>query len=671
MPSVTSPLSRIAWTALLLASGVAAGQAGPPNHGIVPRCAGPSCPTSEEAPSARATMRHLSEHSAIDPHNIQAGNIGDRVDLSSRWLFHAGSDPAFATPGFDDSHWMVVDGSKRLSSYGMGSVNEIWYRAHVHFAPGGRNLALYVSDLDGSYRIYVNGKEIGGLGRMADRGEIILPGPLVFPLDDQDVASGDVVVAVHAFVGMIARHSAVTYAINRYTSIYLGPQAALLRDTEAVFAQGKVEEAAVLALWGVVLALSIGLALLVRRDPAYIALAAQAACVLLQQFAIYAIDSHYVSRLHPLFWARDSAFVFGQIAELELAVILVGLLRRRWTLCVECALIVQGVAFYIAATGVIAFVPYRLLEVAAEFAFSGTVIYLLFLGLRRGKQDIRILALPVFLYELFNIYKMARVLVYEVHIARPLEKLFPPVPPFHVFNWTTDLGHILSYGLVFAFLIVVIARTLRIVSERATVASEIAAAQTMQQLLLARSSEPTPGFLVESVYHPASEVGGDFFLVSPGPDGSLTAIVGDVSGKGLVAAMRVSMILGVLRREDSREPAAILRGLNEALLTEGEVGFTTACCVRLERSGRFSVANAGHISPYLGGREMESSPALPLGLAADQIYDVIGGNLCSGERLVLMSDGVVEARAAGGELYGFERLAALTLMPAQQIADTA
>ena len=49
-------------------------------------------------------------------------------------------------------------------------------------------------------------------------------------------------------------------------------------------------------------------------------------------------------------------------------------------------------------------------------------------------------------------------------------------------------------------------------------------------------------------------MGGDFFLVSPGPDGSLTAIVGDVSGKGLVAAMRVSMILGVLRREEHREP---------------------------------------------------------------------------------------------------------------------
>ena len=69
--------------------------------------------------------------------------------------------------------------------------------------------------------------------------------------------------------------------------------------------------------------------------------------------------------------------------------------------------------------------------------------------------------------------------------------------------------------------------------ERAAFAAELQAASTVQQLLLQSASSPTPGFQVESVYLPASEVGGDFFFVSPAPDGSLTAIVGDVSGKGL------------------------------------------------------------------------------------------------------------------------------------------
>ena len=87
--------------------------------------------------------------------------------------------------------------------------------------------------------------------------------------------------------------------------------------------------------------------------------------------------------------------------------------------------------------------------------------------------------------------------------------------------------------------------------ERAAFAAELQAASNVQQLLLQSASRATPGFQVESVYLPASEVGGDFFLVSPAADGALTAIVGDVSGKGLTAAMRVALILGALRREVS------------------------------------------------------------------------------------------------------------------------
>jgi hypothetical protein len=206
---------------------------------------------------------------------------------------------------------------------------------------------------------------------------------------------------------------------------------------------------------------------------------------------------------------------------------------------------------------------------------------------------------------------------------------------------------------------------------RAAFAAELHAASTVQQLLLQSASRPTPGFQVESVYLPASEVGGDFFFVSSAPDGSLVAIVGDVSGKGLTAAMRVAMILGALRRETSHDPGEILFGLNNALIAQGQLGFTTACCIRISLSGEYTVSNAGHIAPYLAGRELETASALPLGLVHDQIYDVTRGHLTSGERLVLLSDGVPEARSNSGELYGFERLASLSLLAAQDIADAA
>jgi hypothetical protein len=207
--------------------------------------------------------------------------------------------------------------------------------------------------------------------------------------------------------------------------------------------------------------------------------------------------------------------------------------------------------------------------------------------------------------------------------------------------------------------------------ERAAYAAELQAASTVQQLLLQSASRSTPGFHVDSVYLPASEVGGDFFFVSPAPDGSITAIVGDVSGKGLTAAMRVAMILGALRRETSHDPGAILAGLNNVLIAQGQLGFTTACCIRVARSGEFTLANAGHIAPYLSGRELDTPPALPLGLVPDQNYESVHGLLTPSEALVLLSDGVPEARTHTGELYGFSRLPALTLLPAHDIADAA
>ncbi len=207
--------------------------------------------------------------------------------------------------------------------------------------------------------------------------------------------------------------------------------------------------------------------------------------------------------------------------------------------------------------------------------------------------------------------------------------------------------------------------------ERAAYAAELQAASSVQQMLLQSASSPTPGFCIDSVYVPASEVGGDFFFVSPAPDGSLTAIIGDVSGKGLTAAMRVAMILGALRRETVHDPGKILEGLNNVLIAQGQLGFTTACCIRIALSGEFVLANAGHIAPYLSGIELNTPPALPLGLVPDQTYELVHGHLKAADRLVLLSDGVPEARSKAGDLYGFDLLPQLTLRPAQEIADTA
>ena len=289
----------------------------------------------------------------------------------------------------------------------------------------------------------------------------------------------------------------------------------------------------------------------------------------------------------------------------------------------------------------------------------------LWIAIRQRNRDAFLLFFPLLLNSAYAMYFTLRALL--IHFHGPVLDI--PM------NWIPGLyfqpDEVTTFLYTVTLLVFVVLRTVSIAEARARIAGELEAARAMQRLLLSGSSELTPGFEVETVYLPAGEVGGDFFLVSPGPDGTLTAIVGDVSGKGLAAAMRVSMILGVLRREDSRDPGTILARLNEALLAQSDAGFTTACCVRLDHDGYYTVANAGHISPYVGGSEIETLPAFPLGLAGAQAYGSVEGRLKAGERLVLISDGIVEARSPKGELFGFERVAVLSAKRAQEIADTA
>jgi sigma-B regulation protein RsbU (phosphoserine phosphatase) len=110
-----------------------------------------------------------------------------------------------------------------------------------------------------------------------------------------------------------------------------------------------------------------------------------------------------------------------------------------------------------------------------------------------------------------------------------------------------------KFLFLIAMLAILVNRFTRTRSQAERYATEFEAARNVQSLLI----PATPGFLVESVYLPASEVGGDFFQILPGEDGSLLVVVGDVSGKGLKAAMTVSTIVGALRDQRMRQPAEI------------------------------------------------------------------------------------------------------------------
>jgi uncharacterized membrane protein len=243
----------------------------------------------------------------------------------------------------------------------------------------------------------------------------------------------------------------------------------------------------------------------------------------------------------------------------------------------------------------------------------------------------------------------------------PLTMMAGPIP-IH-FSTVADF-----IGLL-AIVVIIFFRFLRIQRDRERASSELAAARSVQELLIPQEKISTPGFEVDSVYNPAAEVGGDFYHVEPTPDGGLLVVIGDVAGKGLKAAMNVSMVMGALRRTAERSPSKILDSLNRVL--EGSDGITTCQAVWFAANGEVVIANAGHLPPYLNTQEVNLPGGLPLGVLPEVHYPEVRLYLHPGDRLLLMSDGVVEARQVNGELFGFDRVHNLSNQSAFYIADAA
>jgi serine phosphatase RsbU (regulator of sigma subunit) len=193
------------------------------------------------------------------------------------------------------------------------------------------------------------------------------------------------------------------------------------------------------------------------------------------------------------------------------------------------------------------------------------------------------------------------------------------------------------------------------------VEQEFKSARELQRVLIPEEQPKTPGYALTSSYKPASEVGGDFFQVIALKDDATLIVLGDVSGKGLKAAMAVSLIVGMVRALAAifPEPGKLLVELNDRLAGRLHGAFATAIVLRLDPQGQCKVASAGHLSPFVNDREMELPGALPLGISAEIVYDDRAIQLKEGDRLSLYTDGLLEARAASGDLFGFARVEAL------------
>jgi serine phosphatase RsbU (regulator of sigma subunit) len=203
-------------------------------------------------------------------------------------------------------------------------------------------------------------------------------------------------------------------------------------------------------------------------------------------------------------------------------------------------------------------------------------------------------------------------------------------------------------------------------AEKERLKSELAIARTIQHKLLPPPEAALPGFTVHAHFEPVAEIGGDYYDYIPMPDGRTAVALGDVSGHGLPTGLLVAMVKAALSTllEAGHQGAELFGRLNELIhrSTEPRHYMTLALLAYDPRTRKGLLANAGQLAPYRissGRVEALSLPGLPLGLLPDRTFPAREFAFASGDVVVFLTDGLVEAVDENDEPFGFDRLEAL------------
>jgi serine phosphatase RsbU (regulator of sigma subunit) len=202
--------------------------------------------------------------------------------------------------------------------------------------------------------------------------------------------------------------------------------------------------------------------------------------------------------------------------------------------------------------------------------------------------------------------------------------------------------------------------------ERARNEQELQTAQYIQRALLPKDVPALPGWQLMPFYQPAREVGGDLYDFLPLEDGRLGIIIGDVTDKGVPAALIMATTCTMLRTaaQATNSPGEVLARVNDLLYAETPARMFVTCFYAILDlgSGRLCYANAGHDLPYRQQagevRELHAR-GMPLGLMPAMVYEEQEVILAPGEYILFYSDGLVEAHNLVREMFGFPRLKTL------------
>lgn len=616
--------------------------------------------------------------------------------LDQSWRVGITADPTAANPGFDDSSWAIRQGRGSFADVADDTVQDddrgpgrsrerpyAWLRTHIRLAPNHGPLALLI-ELPVSH----NASMDLGTGQTGPDVDVFVNGKLIRP----DGPHGDEAAHYQSIsrlyhlnlpedetsLVLVIRTLHIPFGLSAYTHFFatrtlrLGHPEDLARILELWNLHTLFEHLPRLFDSLLLFILSLFLFALYFTQKGHVEYLWLALHELLQApigFINLAGSSAYIDQLWfaalILQLVLISAYLYFEFLYAFLA------LRRRWyiNLLRYTAPVMAGVAPALLMVGHNRFIGFLLVVVIAG-SLLWTMGWLLFCLITLINATIRrnfeagLLLIPLVLSMVGIVEPMLTSGMSDWGgrpYHSPLTVNAGPIP--------IHFASIADFASLLAIVIIIFVRFLRIHRDRERASSELAAARSVQELMIPHEKAVTPGFEVDSVYTPATEVGGDFYHIEATPEGGLLVVVGDVAGKGLKAAMNVSMVMGALRRATERSPARILESLNRVLA--GSESFTTCQAAWFGPDGELVIANAGHLHPYLNSQEVALPGGLPLGVLNEISYEEVRLYLHPGDRILLLSDGVVEARHGSGELFGFDRVHNLSTQSAFYIADAA
>jgi phosphoserine phosphatase RsbU/P len=578
------------------------------------------------------------------------------TEIDDGWSQHDGDNLEWAQPALNDISWTTVD----LTDIGPARNGWHWFRKRVNVGPEHPDLRLMIEGGVGTYELYVNGARVPGAG-LNSQFNVYRPIERVFALHSD---SGEFTLALRTH----APPNYIDYSFPLFLSVTMGSPTAIEYERAALQSE-RLDDLWPSIFINLLLCLTaVGVLCLYlyqrgHRDYLFLGLYF---LVLGLSNGLWNLQLTGVAPTSLNFLGSDLLLYVYTILQIEFTFSFVGRRPARALRIYEGVLLLPWILAGLCWTDRFPAGPYALIEAAVTMPVAVLLTTLLLVLYRRGNREAGWLIfpslLPLTVTGLFDLGSTSIILGWG-----RFDFLDSLIPVGLVRVQPLDLAN-LTYLL--AICVVMFFRFTRVSREQAHAAAEFEAARGVQQRLVPPAKD-IPGFKVESAYIPAAHVGGDFFFVRAHENGSLFAVIGDVSGKGLPAAMGVSAIMGALLAMPELPPAEVLAGLNRGIYGNAKEGFVTCCAVLVERDGTMKAANAGHLQPYRNGREIELAPALPLGLLEESNYAETALQLEPDDKIVMLSDGVVEARDASGELFGFDRTAAISMHAANEIARAA